>query len=83
MASLFFSYCHVDERLRDQLEVHLAMLKRDGVIETWHDRRIVAGSNLTRTPFGVTSFESALLYVDSAAFAAAYAVVDSGSGSTC
>lgn len=49
MASLFFSYCHVDERLRDQLEVHLAMLKRDGLIETWHDRRIVAGSNLDET----------------------------------
>jgi len=46
MASLFFSYSHVDESLRDQLEVHLSMLKRDGLIEAWHDRRIVAGSNL-------------------------------------
>jgi hypothetical protein len=34
-------------------------------------------------PFGVTSFDSALLYVESAAFAAAYAIVDSGSGSWC
>ena len=33
--------------------------------------------------FGATSFDSALLYVDSAAFAAAYAVVDSESGSSC
>jgi hypothetical protein len=43
MASLFFSYSHADEALRDQLETQLAMLKRQGVIETWHDRRIGAG----------------------------------------
>jgi hypothetical protein len=43
MAELFFSYSHKDEQLRDQLEIHLAMLKRQGFIETWHDRRITAG----------------------------------------
>ena len=46
MASLFFSYSHADEQLRDRLEVHLAQLKRDGLIDAWHDRRILAGSNL-------------------------------------
>ncbi|MBD8546050.1 TIR domain-containing protein [Sphingomonas sp. CFBP 8760] len=46
MAKLFFSYSHKDEQLRDQLEVQLAMLKRQGVIETWHDRRITAGEDL-------------------------------------
>jgi hypothetical protein len=49
MAKLFFSYSHKDESLRDQLEIHLAMLKRQGFIETWHDRRIVAGQPLSRT----------------------------------
>jgi len=34
--------------LRDQLEKQLAMLKRQGVIETWHDRRIGAGVNIDR-----------------------------------
>jgi hypothetical protein len=43
VASVFFSYSHADEALRDQLETQLAMLKRQGVIETWHDRRIGAG----------------------------------------
>jgi hypothetical protein len=43
MPSLFFSYSHKDEAVRDELEVHLAMLKRQGVIEAWHDRRIPAG----------------------------------------
>lgn len=43
---MFFSYCHADEALRDQLEKQLAMLKRQGVIETWHDRRISAGQEV-------------------------------------
>lgn len=43
VASLFFSYSHADEGLRDQLETQLAMLKRQGAIEVWHDRRIGAG----------------------------------------
>ena len=46
MPTLFFSYSHQDERLRDLLEVHLAALKRQGVISTWHDRRISAGTEL-------------------------------------
>jgi hypothetical protein len=46
LASVFFSYSHVDEALRDQLEKQLALLKRQGVIETWHDRRIGAGEEL-------------------------------------
>jgi hypothetical protein len=45
LASVFFSYSHVDEALRDQLEIQLAMLKRQGVISTWHDRRIGAGED--------------------------------------
>jgi TIR domain len=46
MASVFFSYSHKDEDLRNELEVHLAGLKRQGVISTWHDRRITAGTEL-------------------------------------
>lgn len=41
---LFFSYSHRDEELRDQLAAHLAALQRKKVIDSWHDRRIVAGS---------------------------------------
>ena len=46
MASVFFSYSHKDEALRDELEVHLAMLKREGAISAWHDRKILAGDEL-------------------------------------
>ncbi|MBS5940010.1 toll/interleukin-1 receptor domain-containing protein [Clostridium sp.] len=43
---IFFSYSHVDEKMRNELEKHLVMLKRQGVISTWHDRKIMAGSEL-------------------------------------
>ena len=35
--------------MRDQLEKHLAGLKRSGLIDTWHDRKIVAGDPLDAT----------------------------------
>jgi internalin A len=38
-----FSYSHKDEELRDQLETHLKLLQRQGVISTWHDRKINPG----------------------------------------
>lgn len=44
MARVFFSYSHEDEAYRDRLEKHLAMLRNQGLIEVWHDRRIEAGS---------------------------------------
>lgn len=46
MPNVFFSYSHHDEGLRDQLETQLAMLKHQGIIETWHDRRIGAGQEI-------------------------------------
>ncbi|WP_438768075.1 toll/interleukin-1 receptor domain-containing protein [Kushneria sp. TE3] len=46
MPSIFFSYSHADEAMRDQLEKHLSVLKRQGVIDTWHDRQIDAGQEL-------------------------------------
>ncbi|MEH2217536.1 MULTISPECIES: toll/interleukin-1 receptor domain-containing protein [unclassified Nostoc] len=48
MAIIFFSYSHRDETLRDELEIHLAMLKKQGFIETWHDRRITAGEEFDK-----------------------------------
>jgi hypothetical protein len=43
MLHVFFSYSHKDETLRNELEIHLEALKRQRVIDTWHDRRITAG----------------------------------------
>ena len=47
--TVFFSYSHPDESLRDQLEVHLSGLKRQGLISAWHDRKITAGSEFGNT----------------------------------
>src|SRR5258708_28318430 len=45
MASIeiFFSYAHKDEKLREELEKQLSLLKWQGLVTSWHDRRIVAG----------------------------------------
>jgi hypothetical protein len=40
---LFISYSHKDEALRQALCDHLASLKREGLIDVWHDRKIGAG----------------------------------------
>lgn len=45
---LFYSYSHQDERLRNELETHLKLLQRRGMIETWHDRKIEAGDEWKR-----------------------------------
>lgn len=40
---IFYSYCHADEALRNELEKHLSQLRREGIIKGWHDRQIPAG----------------------------------------
>jgi len=40
---VFYSYSHKDEGLRDELDSHLSILRRQGVITGWYDRRIGAG----------------------------------------
>ncbi|MCP3956475.1 MAG: toll/interleukin-1 receptor domain-containing protein [bacterium] len=41
--SIFISYAHQDEKLRAQLETHLAVLERTRGVETWHYRKIGPG----------------------------------------
>jgi CheY-like chemotaxis protein len=40
---LFYSYSHKDEELREQLEKHLRILKRNGIIADWYSRKIKPG----------------------------------------
>src|SRR5437773_3305852 len=40
---IYFSYHHKDEVLREELEKHLSLLKRQGLVTNWNDREIVAG----------------------------------------
>jgi hypothetical protein len=43
-ARVFVAYSHRDAGLRNELEVHLALLKREGLLDIWHDRMILPGS---------------------------------------
>jgi hypothetical protein len=47
--SVFISYCHTDEALKEELIKHLSPLKRLHLISEWHDRKIVAGENWGET----------------------------------
>jgi hypothetical protein len=42
----FISYSHADEWLKDELIAHFSALKRNGLIDLWHDRKIPAGGLL-------------------------------------
>ena len=46
--NVFYSYAHEDEKLRNELEKHLRILKRQGQIISWHDRQIGAGKEWAR-----------------------------------
>ncbi|ESA34523.1 tir domain-containing protein [Leptolyngbya sp. Heron Island J] len=41
---VFISYSHRDEELKEELEMHLSALKRQGKIKPWQDRAIEAGT---------------------------------------
>lgn len=43
--SLFYSYAHEDESLRNELCGHLKILERRGLLSQWHDRQIQAGED--------------------------------------
>ncbi len=40
---IFYAYAREDESLRNELATHLAMMKRQGLIRDWHDRKIGPG----------------------------------------
>lgn len=42
----FISYSHRDSEAVDRLHTHLATLRREGLIETWFDRRILPGDSI-------------------------------------
>lgn len=41
---LFFSYAHEDQHVRDELDKHLDVLEREGLITVWWDGEITAGT---------------------------------------
>jgi RNA polymerase sigma factor (sigma-70 family) len=44
-ATVVFSYSHRDDDLRGELDKHLSLLERTGLIKRWHDRRMLPGDD--------------------------------------
>jgi hypothetical protein len=42
---IFCSYSHKDEPLRREFESHVAMLRRQNLVQIWHDRQILSGDD--------------------------------------
>lgn len=42
---IFYSYSHKDEIFRNELNIHLELLRKNNLIEGWSDREIAPGSN--------------------------------------
>jgi hypothetical protein len=47
--SVFISYAHRDEKLKERFLVHLGALKRKRLVGVWHDRMLRPGEHLDRT----------------------------------
>ena len=47
MPTVFISYSHKDENLKDQLGTQLSALEHRGLIDAWHDRKILAGDEFS------------------------------------
>ncbi len=41
---LLYCYAHEDKALRDELDAHLAIMKRQKLLEVWYDRQIMPGT---------------------------------------
>lgn len=66
--TLFYSYAHEDEPLRDELSGHLKILERRGLIQPWHDRQITAGQDWHAAIDGNLALSDLVLLLVSADF---------------
>lgn len=48
MTKAFISYSHRDAKALDRLHTHLAMLRRENLIDAWYDHEILAGDDVDR-----------------------------------
>jgi hypothetical protein len=48
LISVFISYAHRDEKLKDRFLVHLGALKRERLIGIWHDQMLRPGEHLEK-----------------------------------
>jgi hypothetical protein len=73
---VFISYAREDEVLREALEKQLAILRRQGLIATWHDRRIGAGTEWAKQIAGELEAADLILLLVSPDFLASDYIFD-------
>lgn len=67
---IFYSYSHKDEALREELDMHLSLLKRQKLITGWFDRKIEAGQEFEPEILQRLNSASVILLLVSPAFIA-------------
>ena len=45
---LFYSYSHMDKQYREAMERSLGLLRREGLLQEWHDRMILPGHSISK-----------------------------------
>jgi tetratricopeptide (TPR) repeat protein len=65
---VFCSYAHEDEAWLHELEIHLSLLKRQGLISLWHDRLISPGTDWAQAIDSRLEMASVILLLVSADF---------------
>ncbi|MYB93333.1 tetratricopeptide repeat protein [Candidatus Poribacteria bacterium] len=63
---IFITYAHKDTEAKDELIIHLAVLKREGLINLWHDNEILPGDKWHDAIFSNLADSDILLYLTSA-----------------
>lgn len=67
---VFYSYALEDEEYRQQLEKHLSLLRRQGIISEWHNRKIMPGDESAKTIASYLDTSSLILLLVSPDFMA-------------
>jgi hypothetical protein len=70
MKRVFLSYSHRDETYRQELDKHLALLKREGRLDLWSDHRILPGGEIDGEISGAIEAADLILLLVSADFIA-------------
>ncbi len=67
---VFYSYASEDEEYRQQLEKHLSLLRRQGIISEWHNHKIVPGDESAKIVASYLDTSSLILLLVSPDFMA-------------
>ena len=60
---VFITYSHKNTKAKDQLITHLGLLKREGIINIWHDNEILPGDKWRDAIFNNLADSDLLLYL--------------------